>query len=79
VAKIERIERRADSAFARIYCVPLARVTAARYVLVLAPTGAPSAPPPVAPAAAVRKKPEAKPAKADKADKAEKKAAERAR
>lgn len=67
VAKIERIERRADSAFARIYCVPLAHVTAARYVLVLAPTGAPSAPPPAAPAAAVRKKPEAKPAaKADK-------------
>jgi rod shape-determining protein MreC len=39
VAKIERIERRADSAFARIYCVPLAQVTAARYVLVLKPTG----------------------------------------
>jgi rod shape-determining protein MreC len=78
VAKIERIERRADSAFARIYCVPLARVTAARYVLVLAPTGAPTAPP-AAPAAA-RKKPESKPAaKADKADKADKKPAERAR
>jgi len=39
VARIDRIERRADSGFARIYCVPLARVTAARYVLVLAPVG----------------------------------------
>ncbi len=39
VAKIDRIDRRADSAFARIHCLPLAHVTAARYVLVLAPTG----------------------------------------
>jgi rod shape-determining protein MreC len=43
VAKIERIERRADSAFARIYCVPLAHVAAARYVLVLTPVGKPDA------------------------------------
>ncbi|MGJ7545822.1 rod shape-determining protein MreC [Variovorax sp. LT1R16] len=41
VAKIERIERRADSGFARIYCLPLAGVTAARYVLVLTPVGTP--------------------------------------
>ncbi|MGJ7503572.1 rod shape-determining protein MreC [Variovorax sp. ZT5P49] len=61
VAKIERIERRADSAFARIYCVPLAHVTAARYVLVLEPTGTPAAPPPAAPAATQRKRPEGKP------------------
>jgi rod shape-determining protein MreC len=61
VAKIERIERRADSAFARIYCLPLARVTAARYVLVLEPTGSPKAPPPAAPAATQRKRPEGKP------------------
>ena len=40
VAKVERIERRADSAFARIYCLPAAQVTSARYVLVLAPTRA---------------------------------------
>ena len=40
VARIERIERRADSAFARIYCVPIAAVSGARYVLVLAPVGA---------------------------------------
>ncbi len=39
VAKIDSIERRADTAFARIHCAPLAHVTAARYVLVLAPTG----------------------------------------
>lgn len=39
VAKIDSIDRRADSAFARIHCLPAARVTAARYVLVLAPTG----------------------------------------
>jgi rod shape-determining protein MreC len=61
VAKIERIERRADSAFARIYCVPLASVTAARYVLVLEPTGAPTAPPPAAPATTQRKRAEGKP------------------
>lgn len=61
VAKIERIERRADSAFARIYCVPLAHVTAARYVLVLEPTGTPAAPPPTAPAVTQRKRPEGKP------------------
>jgi rod shape-determining protein MreC len=73
VAKIERIERRADSAFARIYCVPLAHVTAARYVLVLEPTGAPTAPPPAPPAAAQRKRPEGKPG----AGKNEKKAGER--
>lgn len=55
VAKIERIERRADSGFARIYCLPLARVTAARYVLVLTPVGTPSAAPPAAAAAGAKK------------------------
>jgi len=39
VARIERIERRADSGFARIYCQPLGDVNAARYVLVLTPVG----------------------------------------
>ncbi|MFM9925651.1 rod shape-determining protein MreC [Variovorax sp. H27-G14] len=73
VAKIERIERRADSAFARIYCVPLAHVTAARYVLVLEPTGTPAAPPPAAPAAMQRKRPDGKPG----AGKNEKKPGER--
>ncbi len=39
VGRIERIERRADSAFARIRCEPFARVRSARYVLVLSPVG----------------------------------------
>lgn len=37
VAKVVRVERRADSAFARIYCVPLAQVQGARHVVVLKP------------------------------------------
>jgi len=62
VARIDRIERRADSAFARIHCLPLARVTAARYVMVLSPVGA-QVPPrlvPPAVAAAASKKAEAR-------------------
>ena len=42
VARIARIERRADSAFARIWCEPLAHVVAPRYVMVLAPVGQPA-------------------------------------
>ena len=82
VAKIDRIERRADSAFARIHCVPLAGVTAARYVMVLSPLSARGAPRPAAPVApptaAAKKKAEKEKAdkeKADKADKAAKKGA----
>ena len=52
VARIDRIERRADTAFARIHCVPLGRVTAARYVMVLTPVGAQVPPRLVSPAAA---------------------------
>lgn len=37
VAKITRIERRAESAFAKIYCTPQALVTAARHVMVVKP------------------------------------------
>ena len=37
VAKVTRVERRGDSAFARIYCTPLAHVDAALQVLVLEP------------------------------------------
>lgn len=55
VAKIDRIDRRADSAFARIHCLPLARVTAARYVMVLAPVGLPPAAPAPAPPASKKK------------------------
>ncbi|VTU14134.1 rod shape-determining protein MreC [Variovorax sp. RA8] len=77
VAKIDRIDRRADSAFARIHCLPMAHVAAARYVLVLSPTG--NQMPKPAPAAAADANPaakkkadraSAKPGKADKADKA---------
>ena len=37
VAKVSRIERRAESAFAKIYCTPQALVEGARYVMVVAP------------------------------------------
>jgi rod shape-determining protein MreC len=37
VARIERIERRAESAFARIYCTPQAQVGAALHVMVIKP------------------------------------------
>jgi rod shape-determining protein MreC len=37
VARVERVERRVDSAFARIYCAPLALVAGAAHVMVLAP------------------------------------------
>jgi len=37
VARVTRIERRADSAFARISCEPIARVSASLHVLVLQP------------------------------------------
>ena len=37
VARVVRVERRADSAFARVYCAPLAQVQGARHVLVLKP------------------------------------------
>ncbi|KRD21688.1 MULTISPECIES: rod shape-determining protein MreC [Acidovorax] len=37
VARVLRVERRADSAFARVYCTPLAQVQGARHVVVLQP------------------------------------------
>lgn len=37
VARIEKVERRVDAAFARIYCVPLALVAGASHVMVLEP------------------------------------------
>lgn len=37
VAKIDKVERRADSAFAKIYCTPQANVLGARHVMVLQP------------------------------------------
>ncbi len=60
VAKIAKIERRADSAFARIYCTPVAQVAGARHVLVLQPVASqmpemPPAPPVVAPKKGLKK------------------------
>ena len=37
VARVERVERRADSAFARIYCTPMALVSGTAHVMVLTP------------------------------------------
>ncbi len=41
VARVLRVERRADSAFARIYCVPIAGVQGARHVMLLKPMAEP--------------------------------------
>lgn len=58
VAKITRIERRAESAFAKIYCTPQALVTAARHVVVVKPVSGqiPPRPGPDAPVASPVKK-----------------------
>lgn len=37
VAKIDKIERRADTAFAKIHCTPIARISGASHVMVLNP------------------------------------------
>ena len=37
VAKVTKVDRRAESAFARIYCEPVARLQGARHVMVLTP------------------------------------------
>jgi rod shape-determining protein MreC len=57
VAKVDKVERRADSAFARIYCTPQAQVDGARHVMVLKPLTAkiPARPPAEAPAAVKKK------------------------
>ncbi len=46
VARVSRIERRAESSFNRVECEPLARVQGALHVLVLAPVGQDLPPPP---------------------------------
>ena len=59
VARVVRVERRADLAFARVYCAPLAQVQGARHVLLLSPavSDVPDAPAPTeAPAVAGKKK-----------------------
>jgi rod shape-determining protein MreC len=52
VARVEKVERRVDSAFARISCVPLAQVSGAGHVMVLEPVTPQVAPRPAVPAAA---------------------------
>lgn len=47
VARVEKVERRADSGFARIVCVPQALVGGARHVMVLNPVETPALPRPV--------------------------------
>jgi rod shape-determining protein MreC len=51
VARVEKVERRVDAVFARIYCVPLAMVSGAGHVMVLDAVTAqiPSRPTPEAP------------------------------
>ena len=55
VARVEKVERRVDAVFARIYCVPLGMVSGAEHVVVLDPLSdkipARPAPDPVVPAA----------------------------
>lgn len=57
VAKVEKVERRVDSAFARIYCTPVALVSGAVHVMVLQPVAAQIPPHPAAdaPPAVVKK------------------------
>jgi rod shape-determining protein MreC len=53
VARVEKVDRRVDAIFARIYCVPAALVAGASHVLVLEPLSdkqaarPPAEPPPV--------------------------------
>ncbi len=55
VARILKVTREPDSAFARVLCAPLAQVDAGRYVLVLTPQR-PLAPAPKAPAPPARRR-----------------------
>jgi rod shape-determining protein MreC len=49
VARVEKVDRRVDAAFARIYCVPMALVAGASHVMVLEPLGSQVPPRPIAP------------------------------
>lgn len=57
VARVRRVDRRADSAFTRIYCDPVAQVNGVRHVMVLKPLAEhlPERPEPVPPPASARK------------------------
>ena len=48
VAKVDRVERRVDSAFARVYCTPFAMVSGTGHVMVLKPVADQVAPRPAA-------------------------------
>jgi rod shape-determining protein MreC len=54
VARVTKVERRAESSFTRIECEPLARVQGALHVLVLAPVGDALTPSPLPAATAPR-------------------------
>ena len=56
VARVSHVERRSESAFARIHCLPLARTQGARHVLVLQPLGDQMPPRPPEDAAPVENK-----------------------
>lgn len=58
VARVEKVEQRADSAFARIYCSPIGQVSGARHVMVLKPVSAqiPPRPEPELPAKSAARK-----------------------
>ena len=58
VAHVTKVDRRADSAFARIYCTPAAAIAAARHVMVISPVSGQIAPrPEPVPEAVAGKKP----------------------
>jgi rod shape-determining protein MreC len=63
VARVEKVDRRVDAIFARIYCVPAALVAGASHVLVLEPLSdkLPARPPAEPPPVARNKRGEAKP------------------
>jgi rod shape-determining protein MreC len=56
VAKVVKVERRADSVFARILCESSARIQGARHVMVLSPVKLPLESPPIERAAVVQPK-----------------------
>lgn len=55
VARVDQVDRRVDTAFARIHCVPVAAVAAAHHVMVLKPVSAQIPPRPVPDPAPVTK------------------------
>jgi rod shape-determining protein MreC len=54
VARVTHVERRAESAFARVLCVPMAQLASTHHVLVLAPLTTAQLPPPVEPVRATK-------------------------